>query len=166
MTRRPITSVLIFTSAVFACFSLTTAPLNGAAGQYGAQAVAQLHQARVAVPNSFNGQFERFQFLLPGNQFLPYDSEGRAASRANLNAAELSRLLASHDAVIWLQSEPSQQAAPCVPGCTVLATRWEVKGRHQSGEINLANLWYPQTWLFRREWLVANPVPQPAGAPR
>jgi 4-amino-4-deoxy-L-arabinose transferase-like glycosyltransferase len=146
---------------VYACFSFTTAPLNGAAGQYPSEVTGKLHQAKVAVPNGFNGQFERFQFLLPGNQFVPYDSEGRAT--AGSTAGELSHLLASHDAVIWLQSEPSEQAPPCLPGCTVLGTRWEVKGRHQSGEITLANLWYPQSWLFRREWLVASAYP-PAGA--
>ncbi|MEO8118609.1 MAG: phospholipid carrier-dependent glycosyltransferase [Rhodoferax sp.] len=144
---------------VFASFGLTTAPLNGAAGLYPYEVIAKLHQARVAVPNGFNGQFERFQFLLPGNQFVPYDSEGRATSHASAQAGELNRLLASHDAVIWLQSAPAELAPPCVPGCTVLGTRWEVKGRHQSGEINLANLWYPQTWLFRREWLVTSGAP-------
>lgn len=144
---------------VFAGFGLTTAPLNGAAGLYPNEVIAKLHRARIAVPNGFNGQFERFQFLLPGNQFLPYDSEGRAASHASAQAGELKHLLASHDAVIWLQSEPAEQSPPCVPDCTVLGTRWEVKGRHQSGEITLANLWYPQTWLFRREWLVTRAAP-------
>jgi hypothetical protein len=43
-----------------------------------------------------------------------------------------------------------------MPGCKVLGERWEVKGRHQSGEITLANLWYPQQWLFRREWLLSH----------
>lgn len=153
--------------AVYACFSLTTAPLNGASGHYSTQAATQLHNARVAVPNSFNGQFERFQFLLPGNQFVPYDSEGRAdSSRASASSEELDRLLASHDAVVWLPSDPSEQTPPCLPSCAVLATRWEVKGRHQSGEINLSNLWYPQTWLFRREWLVANTKLPPGGGPR
>ena len=151
---------------VYACFSLTTAPLNGAAGHYPGEVIAKLQQARIAVPNNFNGEFERFQFLLPGNQFVPYDSEGRAASRASATAGELSRLLASHDAVIWLQAEPTELAPPCVPGCTVLGTRWEVKGRHQNGEINLSNLWYPQSWLFRREWLVTNELPSASGAPR
>ena len=140
--------------AVYACFSLTTAPLNGVAGQYSDEVIAGLQQARIAVPNNFNGEFERFQFLLPGNQFIPYDSEGRAASRNSAAAGELGLLLAAHDAVIWLPSDAKQLTPPCLPGCTVMGTRWEVKGRHQSGEITLTNLWYPQSWLFRREWLV------------
>ena len=154
--------------AVYASFGLSTAPLNGADGQYTSAVTVKLQHARVAVPNGFNGQFERFEFLLPGNQFIPYDSDERAASNADASsgAEKLDRLLASHDAVIWLQSEPSELTPSCLPGCTVLDSRWEVKGRHRSGEINLGNLWYPQRWLFRREWLVARAAPQSDGATR
>ncbi len=151
--------------AVYACFSLTTEPLNGAAGQYEPQTATKLHHARVAVPNGFNSQFERFQFLLPGNLFVPYDSDGRAGSGSRSSAAELGRLLADFDAVVWLQSEPAEQLPPCVPVCSVLGTRWEVKGRHRSGEITFSSLWYPQTWLFRREWLVANALPPSGDVP-
>jgi len=145
--------------AVFACFSLSTAPLNGADGLYGNEVTAQLRQARIAVPNGFNGQFERFEFLLPGNHFIPYDSDERASASAG--ATDLQRLLSTHDAVIWLQSSPQELTPPCAPACRVLGSRWEVKGRHQSGEINWGNVWHPQYWLFRREWLLAN-----TGAPR
>ncbi len=144
----------------YACFGLTIAPLNGSAGQYQPPTVAQLQQARVAVPNGFNGQFERFQFLLPGNRFVPYEGERRTSKDASANAAQLQQLLRDFDAVAWLQSDASEQAPPCLPNCVLLGTRWEVKGRHQSGEITLANIWYPQVWLFRREWLLGR-----AGAP-
>jgi 4-amino-4-deoxy-L-arabinose transferase-like glycosyltransferase len=137
---------------VYACFGLTTAPLNGESGQYPDPVAVKLQQARVAVPNGFNGQFERFQFLLPGNQFVPYEGEGRAVSGTKVG--ELRHLLSHYDAVVWLQADLSESAPPCAPDCTVLGARWEVKGRHQPGEITLANLWYPQTWLFRREWLI------------
>jgi 4-amino-4-deoxy-L-arabinose transferase-like glycosyltransferase len=147
---------------VYASFGLSTAPLNGASGRYPGEVAAQLEKARVAVPNGFNGQFERFQFLLPGNQFIPYDVQERATFRAH-NVSELGRLLNSHDAVVWLQSEPSELVPPCVPDCVVLGSRWEVKGRHQSGEIHWGNLWYPQRWLFRREWLVTKTLPSKNG---
>lgn len=150
--------------AVYACFGLSTAPLNGDSGQYAREVSGQLHQARIAVPNGFNGQFERFEFLLPGNRFIPYDSEERAA--LNASTIELSRLLASHDAVIWLQSNPSERTPPCAPSCLVLGSRWEIKGRHQAGEIHLGNLWQPQRWLFRREWLLTRPLPPDVGARR
>ena len=146
---------LAATLGVFAVFGLATAPLNGAAGHYDANTLASVRQLSIAVPSSFNGQFERFEFVLPGNRFVPYDGDARAFVSAADNAPELQRLLTTHDAVVWLQTRAEEDQPLCVPGCTVLGQRWEVKGRHQSGEITLANLWYPQQWLFRREWLVA-----------
>jgi hypothetical protein len=152
--------------AVYACLGLSTAPLNGPAGRYPTDALAALADPanpatqvaqgpkglRVAVPSNFNGQFERFQFLLPGHRFVPYDSGARASAAPD--ADDLGRLLAQHDAVVWLQASATEANPPCAPSCTLLGTRWELKGRHRSGEITLANLWYPQQWLFRREWLL------------
>jgi 4-amino-4-deoxy-L-arabinose transferase-like glycosyltransferase len=148
---------LAATLLVFAVFGLTTAPLNGASGQYEARSMATVQHQRIAVPSSFNGQFERFEFLLPGKRFVPYDGDGRSSFNAADNAQELQRLLATHDAVVWLQTRTETTQPLCLPHCKVLGQRWEVKGRHQSGEITLANLWYPQQWLFRREWLLASP---------
>jgi hypothetical protein len=68
--------------------------------------------------------------------------------------ARLARLLQEFDAVVWLQDDLAQTQPSCLPGCTVLATRWHVKSRHKAGEVTLENLWYPQQWLFRREWLL------------
>jgi len=155
--------------AVYACLGLSTAPLNGPAGRYPADALAALANpatpvaqgaqgvqgskgASVAVPSNFNGQFERFEFLLPGHRFVPYDSGARASTAPG--ATELAGLLERHDAVVWLQASAAETSPPCAPGCTLLGTRWELKGRHRSGEITLANLWYPEQWLFRREWLL------------
>jgi 4-amino-4-deoxy-L-arabinose transferase-like glycosyltransferase len=146
----------------YASFGLTTAPLNGEAGHYNAQTISQTQGVRIAVPSSFNGQFERFQFQLPGNQFDAYDGENRGGFDDAANTLELARLLDSHDAVVWLQSKPTELQPPCLPGCTVLGSRWEVKGRHQSGEITLTNVWYPQQWLFRPEWLVSRAGAKPA----
>jgi len=152
-------STLVATLAVFAVFGLTTAPLNGASGWYSQASMAALQHQRVAVPSSFNGQFERFEFLLPGNRFVPYDGDARAFLSAADNAPELQRLLATHDAVVWLQTRAEASQPLCAPACRVLGQRWEVKGRHQSGEITLSNLWYPQQWLFRREWLLQREQP-------
>jgi hypothetical protein len=142
--------------AVYASFGISTASLNGSAGQYPKAVQAQLTHSRVAVPNSFNGEFERFEFLLPGNRFLPYVMEDRALTDSTAGARQLQTLLSSHDAVIWLQSNPTELMPPCAPDCRVLGSRWDVKGRHRSGEIHAGNLWYPQRWLFRREWLVTS----------
>ena len=149
--------------AVYASFGFSTASLNGSAGQYANSAQAKLQGARVAVPNGFNGEFERFQFLLPGNTFVPYATEERSAS--NFGARQLGVLLSSHDAVIWLQTDLSELAPPCAPDCRVLGWRWDVKGRHRSGEIHVDNLFYPELWLFRREWLVTSALTSSKVAP-
>ena len=150
---------LAATLAVYAVLGLTTVPLNGAAGQYDDAVRDRLTQQRIAVPSSFNGQFERFQFLLPGNRLVAYDGEARATLSAADNRQELQRLLASHDSVVWLQTRDEPSLPLCAPSCSVLGSRWEVKGRHASGEITLANLWYPQQWLLRREWLLSAAAP-------
>ena len=54
--------------SVFACLDGALAPLDGPDGRYDAAAAQQLKGAKVAVPNGFNGAFERYQFLLPGNR--------------------------------------------------------------------------------------------------
>ncbi len=148
---------LVATLGVFAVFGLATAPLNGPSGLYSPASMAALRHQRVAVPSSFNGQFERFEFLLPGNHFVPYDGDALAFRNAIDNANVLKQLLTEHDAVVWLQTRAEGSDQPlCVPRCTVQGQRWEVKGRHQSGEITFANVWYPEQWLFRREWLLTN----------
>ena len=145
---------LIATLTVFGVFGLTTAPLNGPSGLYDAQMTETVKGKRIAVPSSFNGQFERFEFLLPGNHFSAYDGDARLFFPKGENAEKLHQLLDTHDAVVWLQTRDEVFQPLCAPGCILLGSRWEVRGRHQSGEISLTNLWYPQQWLFRREWLV------------
>jgi hypothetical protein len=151
-------AALVATLSVFALFNAMVAPLNGAAGRYDTAAAKQLKPgSRVAVPNGFNGQFERYQFVLPGHVFVPFDTDTRARGPFP-GDSDLQQLLVQFDAVVWLQTHLDEQQPPCASTtpatCQVLGSRWEVKGRHQSGEITLANLWYPQQWLFRREWLL------------
>lgn len=148
------TCTLLASLTVLAIFNITVQPLDGPAGNYAPGTVGQLKGLRIAVPNGFNGQFERFEFLLPGNHFVPYEPARQSAAQPTSPAAEIAQLMSGHDAVVWAQSSPSELEPPCAPDCRTAATRWHLKGRHQAGEINLNNLWYPQEWLFRREWLV------------
>ena len=137
---------------VFASFNLVVAPLDGTSGRYDAAVQKRFNNALLAVPSNFNAQFERFEFLLPGNKIIGFDYDlmlKRPASTQTLN-----ELLQRHDAVVWVQVDSAQTSAPCLPNCQVIATRWVVKERHRSGEITGANLWYPHTWLFQREWLL------------
>lgn len=151
---------------VYAAFNLSVAPMDGPVGRYGAQVIAATPQGKIAVPNGFNSQFERFQFLLPGgHQFLPYETGARALARRAEGstpptpAEELRELLITHEAVVWIQSNPAQTESPCLPGCRVLGERWLLTSRHLPGEVRLDNLWYPQQWLYRREWLLARGQP-------
>jgi hypothetical protein len=150
-------ATLVAVFAVYACFGAMVAPLGTAAANYSATVQQQMQDLRVAVPNGFNAQYERFRWVLPGARSTPYDSDNRnvGALYPDMPAdARLQRLLNEFDAVVWVQEQPSELEPTCAPQCRVLAQRWHVKSRHRSGEVTLANLWMPQEWLFRREWLI------------
>jgi hypothetical protein len=138
---------------VYACFNLTVAPLEGPSGRYGAEVAAHFNNARIAVPSNFRAQEERFVFLLPGNRIKAFDMAVLTADRTTSTLA-LNQLLNTHDAVVWWPAEPADTRPVCLPRCEIVATRWVVKERHKSGDVTLANLWYPHTWLFTREWIL------------
>jgi 4-amino-4-deoxy-L-arabinose transferase-like glycosyltransferase len=151
-------ATLVACLSVYACFGAMVAPLSGDSANYSETVQQKLQGKKVAVPNGFNAQYERFHFLLPKAQLAPYDTDGRNTGTLypDMPAAQrLDKLVQEFDAVVWVQPSLEQTAPSCAPACKVLAQRWHVKSRHQSGEITLSNLWYPQEWLFRREWLVA-----------
>ena len=150
-------SALAATLALYACFSAMTVPLSGVQAGYSQAVQARMHQMRIAVPNGFNGQYERFAFLLAGSTLVPYDAENRntANLRPDLPPAErLAYLLERFDAVVWLDNDSASEALSCLPRCEVLAQRWHVKSRHRAGEVTLSNLWQPQEWLFGKELLI------------
>jgi hypothetical protein len=135
------TALLWACVAVLAAFNAAVAPLDASANALTAAHSTQWRNQRIAVPEGFNGQFERYQFILPGNLYNTY-----AASDA------LSSVLARADAVMWV----SEQAPACIAQatCTLVGSRWDVRTRHASGEITLDNVLTPQAWLFRREWMI------------
>ncbi len=150
-------ATLLACLCVYASFGLMVAPLDSAQAQYHPAALAQLQGKRVAVPNGFTGQYERFHFLMPHSTLEPFDVAGRntGALHPEMPPAErLTFLLASFDAVVWLDDDSQATEPSCAPACTVLGYRWHVKSRHKSGEVTLANVWYPQQWLLGREWLL------------
>ena len=153
---------LVAVLALYASFSLMVQPISTEAAGYSADLKAQMQTRRVAVPNGFTGQFERFHFVLPGARITPYDAEGRntGALQPDMPPVErLNYLLDQFDAVVWLQDNLEQTTPSCLPHCTLLGTRWHIKSRHKPGEVTMANLWYPQQWLFRHEWLVQKKSP-------
>ena len=155
-------ATLVVVLSVYATFSLMVQPLDTEPVGYSIAVKTQMRGQRVAVPNGFTGQFERFHFVLPGARITPYDAEGRntGAFKPDLPPVErLAFLLEQFDAVVWLQEGLDQPQPNCLPRCTLLGARWHVKSRHKAGEVTLENLWYPQEWLFRREWLVSQSTP-------
>lgn len=149
--------------AVYASFGLMVQPLGSDTAGYAAAVKEQVKGKRLAVPNGFTGQFERFHFVLPGARITPYDAEGRntGAFKPDMPPAErLDFLLGQFDAVVWIQDSLDQAQPICMPDCSLLGARWHVKSRHKAGEVTLQNLWYPNEWLFRREWLVMRTNPQ------
>ena len=152
---------LLACATVYASFSLMVAPLSHPDADYSEAVHAQLQGKRVAVPNGFTGQYENYHFVLPGVKVIPFDAEGRNTGELypDMPAPQrLHRLLNEFDAVVWLQENDEEEAPACLPQCELLAQRWHVKSRHKSGEITLDNLWYPEEWLFSREWLLVKTV--------
>lgn len=132
--------------AVLASLNTVLAALDGPTGRFDTAAAQQLRGLRVAVPSGFNGSFERYSFVLPGNAWLPYDPSG---------SASLGSLLASHAAVVWSSNQSQDTQPPCDANpCRVLAERWDFRSRHAAGEIGLGNLWDAQQWLLKKEWLL------------
>jgi len=148
---------LVACAAVYACFNLMVDPLSHPDIDYPAPVHTQMQGQRIAVPNNFTGRFESYHFVLRGARITPYDAEDRNTGELYPDMpsdARLLRLLNEFDAVIWLQDDVTQEEPPCLPQCRLVAQRWHVKNRHKSGDITLDNLWYPQEWLFGREWLL------------
>ena len=132
--------------AVYAALNTLLAAPEGPSGRFDTAAAQQLKGQRIAVPSSFNGSFERYTFLMPGNTWAPYDPAGPAT---------LAALLSTHEAVVWSINGSNDLAAPCPPReCRVLAERWDFRTRHASGEVRLDNLWQAQQWLLKKEWLL------------
>jgi hypothetical protein len=172
---------LLACATVYASFGLMVAPLSQPQAGYALAVQAQMQGKRVAVPNGFTGRFENYRFVLPGARIKPFDAEGRNTGELYPElppAQRLRRLLAEFDAVVWLQDDEDQDAPSCMapspgfarppegvqpasgqPGCRLIAQRWHVKSRHKSGDITLDNLWYPEEWLFGREWLLEKTAP-------
>jgi hypothetical protein len=151
-------ATLLACLSVYATFGLMVAPLDASQAQYSATAVARLENKRVAVPNGFTAQFERFHFLLAQSALVPYDTDGRntGALHPELSPQErLDFLLENFDAVVWIDVNSQATVPPCAPHCEALGYRWHVKSRHKPGEVTLANIWQPEQWLFGREWLLA-----------
>ena len=135
--------------SLFAWFGLLNAPLHSPGNQYDARAQARVKGAHLLTPSNFNGDFERWRFVLPGvRDITPYREE------TPTDAAQLRDWFKDHEAVIvrrvWNEAEPDCEAA----GCEVIGQRLAIRGRHRSGEINWQSVQTPEVLLFWREYLL------------
>jgi len=155
------TGALLASFFVYAGWGLTVAPMDGAIGRFNAQTQEQLPNGTLAAPSNFNGQFERYQFLLDKAQHIqPYGVDALQQSGSSSgdgskgSALLLGQLLTRYAAVVWVQDRLHQTQPPCLPGCKILGERWILRSRYLGGEITAENVWHPDQWLFRREWLL------------
>ncbi|PUE31155.1 hypothetical protein B9Z35_09010 [Limnohabitans sp. Jir61] len=135
--------------SLFAWFGMLCAPLHTASNTYAPEVVAQLQGAKLATPSNFNGDFERWRFLIPGiGNITPYmDHEPN-------EDADIAKRLKTDDAVVvhryWQEAAPDCEKAEC----QILAQRIGLRGRHPAGEINLKSLQTPERVMFWREYLL------------
>lgn len=152
-------ATLLVCFGVYAGFGLMISPLNSPHAGYQSETAHWLKGKRVAVPNGFTGQYERFHFTLPDSIIVPYDAEGRNTGvlYPDLPASlRLSALLKEFDAVVWIQDTVHQSHPSCSATCYVVDHRWHVMSRHKEGDVTWKNLWHPDLWLFRQEWILSS----------
>ena len=102
----------------------------------------------VWVPEGFNGEFERLQFLLPGgNRFVPHQDTVDALSQARER---------SSGAWFIVARPVGAPALPCevMQACERVAVRWDIEQRLKPGQVNAGNVARPSEWLWRQEWLL------------
>ena len=135
--------------SLFAWFGMLSAPLNTTSNSYAPSVVAQVQGAQLATPSNFNGDFERWRFLIPGvGRITPYMDQ-----KPN-NDAAIAQRVQTFDAVVvhryWDEAAPDCEVAQC----QILAQRIGLRGRHPAGEINFKNLQTPERVMFWREYLL------------
>lgn len=121
-----------------------TGPFNGAVGHFSPQAVALVQGQQVRVPNNFNGQFERYQFLLNGAKIVAYDAP------QPVDYADTDTLLKTSRFAL-VQRRKGQ--APCTQ-CRIIDARWDIRSRQDPEEGTFAAMMSPDTFWYAREYLV------------
>jgi len=139
---RPITASAGF--GFLLALAWVTAPFNGQLGRFKQETVALVQGQQISVPNNFNGQFERYQFLLTGAKFTAYDAP-QPVDYANVDAL----LKTSRYALVQRRKGQS----PCVQ-CRIVDVRWDIRSRQDPKEGTWAALSSPDTFWYSQEYLV------------
>ena len=135
--------------AVLFLLAWTTAPLNGELGRFKPSTVALLQGQSVSVPNNFNGQFERYQFIMPGVKVVAYDAP------QPVNFVDVDALLKTSRYALVARRIGQ---APCTK-CRIIDSRWDLRSRHDPSEGTWAALKMPDTFWYAKEYLVERPAP-------
>ena len=135
--------------AVLLLLAWTTAPLNGEKGHFKLSTVALLQGQTVSVPNNFNGQFERYHFILPGARVVAYDAP-QAVDFAEVDAL----LKTSRYALVARRIGQ----VPC-SNCRIIDSRFDLRSRQDPSEGTWAALKTPDTFWYAKEYLVEQVAP-------
>ena len=135
--------------AVLFLLAWTTAPLNGELGRFKPSTVALLQGESVKVPNNFNGQFERYQFIMPGVKVVAYDAP------QPVDFADVDGLLKTSRYALVTRRIGQ---APCT-SCRIIDSRWDLRSRQDPKEGTFSALTSPDTFWYSREYLVERVQP-------
>ena len=151
MFRKHSTRAVVAASSFAVLFLLawTTAPLNGEPGHFKPSTVALLQGQTVRVPNNFNGQFERYHFILPGAQVVAYDAP------QPVDFADVDALFKTSRYALVARRIGQ---APCT-SCRVIDERWDLRSRQDPSEGTWAALKTPDTFWYAKEYLVERSIP-------
>ena len=132
MAHKQVTRGVVAASCFSVLFLLawTTAPLNGEPGHFKASTVALLKGQTVSVPNNFNGQFERYHFILPGAKAVAYDAP------QPVDYKDVDKLLKTRRYVLVARRIGQ---APCT-NCRIIDERWDLRSRQDASEGSWAAL--------------------------
>lgn len=139
---RPITATAGF--ALLLALAWVTAPFNGPLGQFKPATIALVQGQQVSVPNNFNGQFERYQFLLTGAKIVAYDAP------QPVDYADVEALLKTSRYAL-VQRRKGQP--PCAQ-CRIVDVRWDIRSRQDPKEGTWAAFTSPDTFWYSQEYLV------------
>ena len=142
---RPIAALASF--CILFSLAWATEPFNGPVGQFKPATVALLKGQSVAVPTNFNGQFERYQFVINGAKIEPYF----AAQPVKYNDVETLFKTSRYALVQRRMGQP-----PCT-ACRIIDVRWDLRSRQEEG--TMAAFRNPETFWYAQEYLVERLLP-------
>jgi 4-amino-4-deoxy-L-arabinose transferase-like glycosyltransferase len=139
---RQVTAVTGF--AFLLALAWVTAPFNGPLGHFKPETVALVQGQQVSVPNNFNGQFERYQFLLTGAKIVAYDAP---------QPVDYSDVEALFKTSRYALVQRRKGQSPCTQ-CRIVDVRWDIRSRQDAKEGTWAALTSPDTFWYSQEYLV------------